>query len=78
MGIHRDDGDTTFHCDVCHEERFSPRVPGNWDQKQMPLIAAKEDGWRFKNTRGFWEALCPACAEFDGYVMGPDALDELR
>ncbi len=73
MGIQNQYGMTHFHCEVCAAE-FIEETGDSYDEARLAAIRAKEFGWRLSNRRGRWQALCPECASFTGYAMGPEAL----
>jgi len=69
MGLWREGHTTFFLCDVCRTER-TDTMEASWDESRLVIVKAKEDGWRIKkDRRGQWEALCPDCADFDGYSL---------
>ena len=69
MGLWREDNTTFLLCDVCKAERMDTAETG-FDEFKLVIVRAKEDGWQIKkDRRGQWEALCPDCAEFDGYSL---------
>ena len=73
MGIKNKYGMTDFHCEVCGAE-FIEETGNSYDEAKLAAVRAKEFGWRLAKRRGRWEALCPECASFTGYAMGPEAL----
>jgi hypothetical protein len=69
MGLWREGNTTFFLCDVCRAER-TDTMEGSWDELKLVIVRAKEDGWRIKKDhRSQWEALCPDCADSDGYSL---------
>ena len=59
-----------FLCDVCKAERREAQTT-SFNEFRVAQLALNEDGWRLKKLRGEWEVLCPECATFDGYSLGP-------
>jgi hypothetical protein len=64
-----------FVCDICNDNRTTLKEPLNvsFDEWRSMRVGLTEAGWRITKR----EVLCPDCAQFDGYKMGPDALDDL-
>lgn len=64
-----------FVCDVCNDHRMTVKEPLNvsFDEYRQITTDLNEEGWRITKR----EVICPECAKFAGYKMGPDALEDL-
>ena len=76
MPVWKEDRTHFYLCDVC-KHRTTIEIPRNfsWDEARLTTARLKERGWRLTKVQGQWEALCPECAQYSGYKMGPDGLD---
>lgn len=73
MPIWKEDGIRFFLCDVCKAERREPLTDSHAEFR-LAQVKLREEGWVLKPRRGQWEVLCPECATFDGYTLGPEGL----